>query len=391
MRSALVVLFVASAASAQVVKSSASVTVGGCGGSNATSAVDVYRPSSGGTSMPIFAFGHGFQNDKANAETLARALAAEGVVVVVPQFPGLLSACGSDHARNGRVLLAAIDQQLALGDIDATRAAVGGHSAGGLAALLAGASRQVRGQMLFDPVDSNGLGAAALANVRGQTLLVFAPPAACNSQGNAVAWFSSLTGPRGTLEVVNANHCDPQGPISTLCTFGCGGAAATSTARSALFQKYAVNFVLRLLLDRTSPCLDDVITADQNAGLVTDVDLRFGGCGAVDAGVPDAGVTVDAGTAVDAGAVVDAGVEPDAGLNVDAGVDFDAGTNVDAGVDVDAGVQVDAGTLADAGLTETPDGGMTTEPPQGCGCGESGAAVVMALSMMLLLRRRARG
>ncbi|MGV3622807.1 MAG: hypothetical protein ACO1OB_18455 [Archangium sp.] len=383
MRSAFVVLLVASAASAQVVKSSAMVTVGGCGSGTATSAVDVYRPSSPAASMPLFAFGHGFQNDKANAETLARALAAEGVVVVVPQFPSLLSACGSDHARNGRVLLAAIDQQIALGDIDASRVAVGGHSAGGLAALLAGASRPMVAQMLFDPVDNSGLGAAALANVRGATLLVFAPPAQCNSQGNAVAWFGGLTGPRGTLEVVNANHCDPQGPISMLCTFGCGGAAATSAVRSALFQKYAVTFLLRHLAGRMSPCVDDVIGADQTAGLVTDVDLRFGGCGGA-----DAGVVVDAGVTSDAGVEVDAGVSSDAGVEVDAGVAVDAGVSVDAGVTNDAGVEVDAGVMVDAGMTNGPDGGMTeVPPPAGCGC--SGSPLLALLgAVFLLLRRR---
>lgn len=385
----LVVLFLlAASAHAQVTKTTTMVTVPNCGGSSATSEVDVYRPSGAGP-FPLVSIGHGFQNSKDNYAGLAQALGALGLVVVVPQFPNLLSPCGTDHARNARVMIAAMDQQITAGGIDPTKLGFAGHSAGGLAAFLSAAQRPVAAVVLYDPVENANLGTPVAGTVSSPTLFLFAEPATCNVQGNSVPWFTAMPGPKARLKVVNANHCDPQEPISSVCSFACGGAAATSTARSAIFKRYAVDFFKRSLLGQAMPCLEATAQADATAGTVTMVDFRLGGCGAA-----DAGVAVDAGSPLDAGASVDAGFPIDAG--VDAGQPPDAGT--DAGQPIDAGAVDDAGT-PDSGTAAPPDAGDVADaganpvaPPVGCGCsvGDAWGLISVASLLLVTARRRAR-
>lgn len=405
----LAVLFLAATASAQVTKTTTSVTVPNCGNGPATHDVDVYRPAGAGP-FPLVALGHGFQNSKDNFAGLAQALGALGIVVVAPQFPGFLSGCGSDHARNGRVLLAAIDQQLAAGGIDATKLALGGHSAGGLAAFLAASQRSVAAVMLFDPVDNSMLGANAAAMVSEPTLFLFAEPSGCNTQSNATGWFASVTGPKARLKVVNAKHCDPQEPISSVCTLGCGANDMGTTARQAVFKRYALAFFSRYLKGVTAPCLETTAQTDATAGTIASVDFHLGGCGgALDAGVApaDAGQPViDAGTSgMDAGSpTADAGSTPlDAGTpSQDAGAPFeDAGTGAGGGAGGGGGSSMGSGGgMAGNGGGEASGGGTgaavdagvdpgTDVPSSGCGCAAVDPwAVFAALSLVALTRRR---
>lgn len=119
-------------------------------------------------------------------------------------------------------------------------------------------------------------------------------------------------------------------------------------------------------------------------------------CGARQCGVDACGVSCGAcggGASCNAsgmcvGALVDAGVSVDAGLEpVDAGsVVADAGTSaVDAGAPDAGSAAVDAGgepMVADAGA-------MTSQPPTGCGCGQSSGSVAMLALLIFTTRRRA--
>lgn len=381
MRILALLLIVASSSFAQVTRTTAMVTVPNCGAGSATSEVDVYRPTGAGP-FPLVSIGHGFQNSKDNYVGLAQALGALGIVVVVPQFPNIVSPCGSDHARNARVMIAAMDQQITAGGIDVSKLGFAGHSAGGLAAFLAAAQRPVAAVVLYDPVENTNLGTPVAPTVTSPTLFLFAEPSTCNAQANSTGWFTAMPGLKARLKVVNANHCDPQEPISGVCSFACGGAAATSTARSAIFKRYAVDFFERFLLGQTMPCLETTAQTDATAGLITAADFRLGGCG----GGPDAGITPDAGSPVDAG-VFDAGAfdagafdagPPDAGL-VDAGV-------VDAGHGQDGGTPSDAGTGDDAG---TPDAGPGdgAPVPMGCSCAVADGWGLLVLAALALARR----
>lgn len=253
----LTTVLLATAASAQVTRTTFTVMV-----NNTSFSVDQYTPQGTGP-FPIVALGHGFSNSKDNVTVLAQALAAEGAVVVAPQFP-----FGSgDHARNASAMLAAVDAVVSQGRGDATRLAFGGHSAGGLSAWLAAAQRPsaTRLVVLMDPVDSNGLGAAQVSNVVAPAAWLFTPPTMCNSNNNAAAWFGAKAGPKLRLNVVGATHCDPQNPQSAVCTFACPG---WNAGRSALFQKYAVALVRQFLLPPAPQCFGDVLAADLSANRI---------------------------------------------------------------------------------------------------------------------------
>lgn len=308
-------------------KSTLSVSVG-----STTYAYDRYLPA-GQPPFPVMALGHGFSNSKDNVAGLATTLMTRGVLVVAPQFPFL----SGDHATNALVMLAAIDDTAARGLADPTRAAVGGHSAGGLSAWLAAARRPaLKAVVLLDAVDTPaGLGVAQSSNVTVPTLFLFAEPSSCNTQRNSAQWLNAQINQRERLTVSQATHCDPQEPSSTVCTLGCPGWAAT---RSALFKRYAVAFIERELLAQPV-CLAALAQSDGAA--VKDVGLHTCSeahdAGTIDGGEADAGPSADAGTqpgtdggSVDAGGAIDAGQDSDAGAE-DGGVNLDGGSEFDAG------------------------------------------------------------
>ncbi len=386
-----------------VTKSAGSVTV-----SNTSFPVDAYVPNTGGP-WPIIGMGHGFSHSKDNLAVLAQLLATRGNVVVVPQFPSF----NSDHARNGQVILAAIDwaigNQAFAGKVDGTRQALAGHSAGGLSAFLAGASRpSVRAIVLLDAVDNNNAGLTQVPNVKAPVLLTFAEGGTCNSTTNSTAWWTGLTGTKSRLKMMGANHCDASEPSNQLlCNGVCGAPVA---ARQTLFKRYAVAWMqyfvscelaAREAVDGTQVTTDTTsggLTAVQHVQIPSGCMVSDGGVVVIDAGtVIDAGVKVDAGVVVDAGAVVvidagvvaDAGVAPsDAGVAADAGMTTDAGpgTNDDGGAVVvaDAGRPDAGGTGADGG----PGGGEM--PPRGCGCGGSEWTPSALLGLLAVLRTRRR-
>ena len=396
MRALLVVAFVAAGPAfadyampgpLAVTKSAGSVTVAA-----ASFAIDAYVPNTGGP-WPVIGLGHGFSNLKDNMGTLARLLATRGNVVVVPQFP----AGSSDHARNAQALLAAIDWALAnaafAGKVDGSRQGVAGHSAGGLAAFLAGAARpSLKAVVLLDAVDSNGLGLAQVANVKSPVLFTFAEGGSCNATTNTTAWFPGLTGTKSRMKVVSAGHCDAQDPPNSLfCTLTCG---AVNAARQTLFKRYAVAW-LQYFVSCELAARDAVdgaqVTTDTSSGALASVQhvlVPAAPCAASDI---DAGTSADAGVA-DAGTAADAGLAPDAG-SADAGLAPDAGSS-DAGSSGDAGL-ADAGRgSSDAGGTDggLPDAGTGGELPaqRGCGCGAGfPPSVLLALLAIARLRRRA--
>jgi MYXO-CTERM domain-containing protein len=358
MRLLLFLTLVPLAAFAQVTKTTTSVALNDLCLPDATYQVDVYTPA-GAPPFPAVALGHGYQNSKDNEEGLARQLAAAGILVVAPQFPIYLRCGTADHSRNATILLAALDAQVTAGAADATRLGLGGHSAGGLAALLAAARREVRVVVQLDGVDVTNLGLLQAGNVHAPTLFLRAEPATCNYLENGTAWYAPQTGPKAHLTVTGAAHCDPQEPESSVCSLSCGGYSA---ARSAVFKQYADAFFRRYLLGQTLPCIETTAAADNR---VRDLDFQLEACGA------DAGTPFDAGTSRDAGSV-DAGARADAGLTVDAGA-------------TDAGPSVDGGNAADAGPGSNP-----TTPATGCGCATGSADALVAIVALVLARRARR-
>lgn len=357
------VLISSSTTLGQVSLSTTTVTVPNCsGGGTVSYDVDVYQPATTGPHA-LVGVAHGFQLSKEGMGDVARALAKQGAVVVVPQFPLLLRfQCGStDHARNADILWEAMSARVAAGGIDSTKLGAVGHSAGALSAWGVASSQSVAAVALLDPTDSNGLGASASAAVSAPALFVFAPPAQCNSQGNATPWFDAKPGSKARLRIVGAGHCDAQSPSSSTCTAACGGAGSVSATRQALFVDWASAF-FSVTLHGAPRCLASEAQQAAMAGVVDAVDFRLGPCASGNDGGSDAGSDVDAGAADDAGvSAPDAGVEPM----------------------TDAGVVMSP----DAGVPKPGDDGGVV-PPAGCGCGNGGALMLLGVLLTLRATRR---
>ena len=96
------------------------------------------------TPMPVVVLGHGFARSRVQMSGWGKLLASRGYVAAAPNFPGPLP----DHNVNGKIMSAlqswiVADSKITgsplLGRVDGTRRGVMGHSAGGLASVLAAA------------------------------------------------------------------------------------------------------------------------------------------------------------------------------------------------------------------------------------------------------------
>jgi len=175
-----------------------------------------FTPDTPRSAVPVILL-HGFQRSVDDMQTMAEHYASWGLeVITVSLCTNSLS--GVDHARNGEAAA-----QLA-GDLVSGPVAYAGFSAGGLAAYLAAAQDgDVHAYVGLDPVDSDGLAAAAGAAATFPARAVLGAPGSCNSSGN---WTDTLAvdPDQAALRIVAAQHFDFEtdmcaGPIDFACSF----------------------------------------------------------------------------------------------------------------------------------------------------------------------------
>lgn len=165
---------------------------------------------------PDVVLSHGFLRSSDNVADWAEHYASWGVGVVAPSLCHL-SITDADHAANGAELVALVE---VLG-LDAP--VYVGHSAGGLASLLAAASDpSAVGLVGLDLVDSDELGLAAAPSVAAPTFALAADPGACNAEGNGLDAVALIDGSR-VAHLTGATHCDLESPSDDLCEALCGG------------------------------------------------------------------------------------------------------------------------------------------------------------------------
>jgi acetyl esterase/lipase len=130
---------------------------------------------------------------------------------------------------------------------DPEKIAVVGHSAGGLATLLAASkNRRIVLWVGLDPVDSGDIGAKAADDRIFTSLVLLAEPSRCNQRENISGLKDHLRGPWLIAKVDGAGHCDPEEPTDKWCTFTCGG--GYSDRRHSIFVRHtldALDAVLR--------------------------------------------------------------------------------------------------------------------------------------------------
>ena len=227
---------------------------------------------------PVVVFGHGFSRSKERYVNLGAHLASRGFIVLIPNFAG-----GSDHGRNADDLSSLLDWVVARNAdpssifharVDTAHVGSSGHSAGGLSSLLA-ASRDARITAVasLDPVDSNGLGVAAMPSITVPVAINYSEQSSCNTGSGAVL-YGAAGAPRRGVKVVNGTHCDPEDPTDFLCELLCGAADA---ARQRLYRKYVTGwyeYYLHCDASYATYVHGAAVQADVTAGVVTyDADL----------------------------------------------------------------------------------------------------------------------
>ena len=178
-------------------------------------ALTTFTPDGGGEG-PRVILAHGFARAPANVEGWAEQMASHGLEVVTPALCHA-SIWDSDHDANGEDLVA-LNQALGGGDV-----IYAGHSAGGLAAVLAASQdSDAVAVMGLDLTDADGLGEAAAKKLDVPAYGLLGEAGSCNSSGNGEAVYAKAS-EAIALRVTEADHCDFEDATDELCTWVCTG------------------------------------------------------------------------------------------------------------------------------------------------------------------------
>lgn len=159
---------------------------------------------------------HGFQRSPDVVLDWAEHLSSWGFEVWVPALCHARIG-DTDHAQNGRDLAA-----LAEREANGRPVIYVGHSAGGLASVIAGTEDDdTVGVFGLDLVDTGDLGRDSAAAVSAPVWgLRGAPSAACNVNGNGRPVYRRAVDGR-VAQLVGATHCDFESPTNVVCTALC--------------------------------------------------------------------------------------------------------------------------------------------------------------------------
>ncbi|GDX80706.1 hypothetical protein LBMAG42_25170 [Deltaproteobacteria bacterium] len=216
--------------------------------------VTLYTPNAPGA-LPAVVWSHGFARGPQFHVTAARRAASWGFLVATPVLPEF-----SDHAANGAFIadsmVPAVDQGVGVMLV--------GHSAGGLASLIAASRVPVEAYVGLDPVDASELGLDAAAGV-SNALVLHGEPSSCNSDGNSNDWEIPSA---WHVSVAGASHCDFESDTESGCTMFCG---ANDPERQALIQEYAVAWLFHAAGGNADAWLEggSKSVADRDAGMIS--------------------------------------------------------------------------------------------------------------------------
>jgi pimeloyl-ACP methyl ester carboxylesterase len=210
--------------------------------------VDFYIPN-GGRDGPLVVIAHGFSRSRENFSGWGARLAKAGYLVAIPDLPSY-----ADHKENADAIDDLVKLLLRQRPRDGLPAAGGdrvaliGHSAGGLATLMAAADNpSVAMWVGLDPVDSGDVGARAAGQRSFPAVVLLAEPSRCNQRENIRDLEKNLRGPFLVARVHGAGHCDPENPTDKWCTVPCGG--GYSKRRHDVFARYTLDALDAALRD----------------------------------------------------------------------------------------------------------------------------------------------
>ncbi len=178
----------------------------------------IFTPDS--ASAPLIVLAHGFARSADQLTGWAEHLASWGFTVAVPSLCHS-SFWDADHEANGGDLTAIPD---ALG---VSQVIYGGHSAGGLAALDAGAlDARTLGVIGLDATDSDGIGVGYARSLSAPALGLLGEPSDCNADNNGAALYQTAADSLA-VRVTDADHCDYESDTDWMCTSFCTNSAAS--------------------------------------------------------------------------------------------------------------------------------------------------------------------
>ena len=180
---------------------------------------------------PILVLGHGFARGADTVVGWAEHFASWGVEVLVPTLCHYNVFAGVDHEMNAQ-------NMKELSDLHGSGEVVyAGHSAGGLAALIA-ASQDPKaiGMLGLDTTDTEGvpsvpdfIGQGYAGSVTVPSFLIIGEPSSCNSGNNGLELFKMIDGYQA-MRITSADHCDFENPTDFVCELSCESASATFQA-----------------------------------------------------------------------------------------------------------------------------------------------------------------
>lgn len=293
---------------------------------------------------------------------------------------------------------------------DTSNVGLEGFSAGGQSFAVASVNLKPQALVLFDPVGGSGMGGgtdpggSAVPNICSPTLTIFTEPSTCNSNSNWSPFALSSSGPRATLRISGATHCDGENADrGALCGGFCGGAA--TAAKQGRFAHYGTAWFLAYLKGDTAALAevtDSALSADsaiKNTGTADgpDCDGNTGNGGTGGAGTGGAGGAqggTDAGGAAAGGSGQGGSAGNQSGTG-GAGFGGSGGANGGSAGSGQAGSGGSGQGGSQAGSSGSAAGGSSGSDDSGCSCRTSGAgsssplaAALFALLGLAALRRR---
>ena len=181
---------------------------------------EVYTPYA--DDPPTVILGHGFARGSSVMTGWAMHLSSWGVEVLLPTLCHYNVFAGVDHEMNGQNMreLAALH--------GATNVVYAGHSAGGLAAIIAASQDPTAAGVLgLDATDTDGvpgvpdlIGTGYAGDVTVPAFSIRGEPSSCNAESNGLNLFRMM-GDYTAIKITSADHCDFENPTDMVCTLNC--------------------------------------------------------------------------------------------------------------------------------------------------------------------------
>ena len=201
----------------EIVESSSFHSVTGCDNMS----YKVYSPQ--GISDPVTVIlGHGFARGPDVMSGWAEHLSSWGVEVLLPTLCHYNIFSGVDHEMNGYNMkeLASLH--------GSSRVIYAGHSAGGLAAIIAASQDpNALGVVGLDTTDTedipgipDNIGQGYASSITCPSFYLMGEPSTCNSSNNGLDLFRMIEN-YNAVKITSSDHCDFENPTDAVCEAGC--------------------------------------------------------------------------------------------------------------------------------------------------------------------------